>query len=124
VAVTGIEDPGGLAEFNATVETTFNAVISRVLTDDTNGGDGDGNADEGETAKLLCEVTNIGLPSGRLYARVSTGNIYVTVGGDSVDYSYLGKDEVRLPRNGFTFHVDTSLARDPYRAYFIVTLMD
>ena len=124
VAVTGIDDPGGLAEFNATVETTFNAVISRVLTDDTNGGDGDGNADEGETAKLLCEVTNIGLPSGRLYARVSTGNIYVTVGGDSVDYSYLGKDEVRLPRNGFTFHVDTSLARDPYRAYFIVTLMD
>jgi hypothetical protein len=95
-----------------------------VLTDDTVGGDGDGNADKGETAKLVCEVTNVGLPSGRLYARASTGNIYVTVESDSVDYSYLGKDEVRLPSDGFTFQVDTSLARDPYRAYFIVSLMD
>ena len=124
VAVTGISDAGGMAAFNATVETTLNAVISRVLTDDGEGGDDDGNADAGETAKLLCEFTNVGLPSGRLYARASTGNIYVTVGGDSVDYDNLGQDEVRLPTDGFTFSVDSALAHDPYRAYFVVTLTD
>jgi hypothetical protein len=124
VAVTAISDAGGLARFNATVETTFNAVVSRVLSDDTEGGDGDGNADPGETAKLLCEFTNIGLPSGPLYAKASSGNIYVTVGGDSVRYDNLQQDEVRLPAQGFTFHVDTSLSHDPYRAYFIITLMD
>ncbi|MBN1503957.1 MAG: T9SS type A sorting domain-containing protein, partial [Candidatus Eisenbacteria bacterium] len=124
VRVTDINDAGGLASFDATVETTFNAVISRVLTDDTDGGDRDGNADNGETAELVCELTNIGLPSGRLYARASTGNIYLTVESDSIDYDDLGQDEVRVPQAGFTFHVDTSLAHDPYRAYFIVTLTD
>ncbi len=124
VRVTAISDAGGLAKFNATVETTFNAVVSRVLSDDTDGGDGDGNADAGETAKLLCEFTNIGLPSGRLYARASTGNIYLTVGSDSVDYDNLQQDEARLPAGGFVFQVDTSLSHDPYRAYFIITLTD
>jgi immune inhibitor A len=124
VAITYIDDPAGLVTFDGTIETTFNAVVSRVLTDDSEGGDGDGNADKGENARLLCEFTNVGLPSGRLFASVSTGNIYVTVAGDTVTYDYLAEDEARLPEGGFAFRVDSLLDRDPLRAYFIVTLTD
>lgn len=43
---------------------------------------------------------------------------------DSVRYDFLAADETRLPSEGFAFHVDSSLTRDPYRVYFVIDIND
>jgi len=124
VRVTDISLEDNLVRLDATVETGPEPIITRVLTDDAETGNGDGIPDAGETAKLYCEVRNIGLPSGNLTAVAACANIYVRLLSDSVKYDFLGQDESRLPKEGFVFQVDSSLTRDPYRVYFVIDITD
>jgi len=124
VRVTNIALEGAYARFDATVETGPEPIITRVLTDDSGTGDGDGNPDAGETARFYIETRNIGLASGRLTAVASCANTYVRLLSDTVRYDFLAADETRLPEEGFVFKVDTSLTRDPYRVYFLVDMTD
>jgi M6 family metalloprotease-like protein len=124
VRVTNISLEGNLVRLDATVETGPEPIITRLFTDDTGTGNGDGIPDAGETAKLYCEVKNIGLASGSLTAVASCANIYVRLLSDRVKYDFLAQDETRLPKEGFVFQVDSSLARDPYRVYFVIDITD
>ncbi|MCX5801214.1 MAG: M6 family metalloprotease domain-containing protein [Candidatus Eisenbacteria bacterium] len=124
VRVTNISLNGLNVSFDGTVETGPEPVITRVLTDDTGTGDGDGNPDAGETATLYLEVTNIGLASGKLTAVASCANTYVHLLSDTVKYDFLAADETRLPDEGFLFRVDTSLTKDPFRVYFVIDMND
>ena len=124
IRINGISFLGDDVRFDATVETGPEPVITRVLTDDRGAGDGDGNPDAGETAKLYLEMENIGLDSGRLTAVASCANNYVRLLSDSVQYDFLAADEIRLPDEGFLFQVDSSLTRDPYRVYFVIDIND
>ncbi len=124
VSVTSITDSGPLMGLDAGVERTMNPILTRVFTSDVEGGDGDGNPDPGETAALYCEYENIGLPAQRLSATAYCGNTYVTGLTGTVSFDSLAAGESRLSEGWFTFQVDPGLDRDPYRAYFVLTLSD
>jgi immune inhibitor A len=124
VRVTDISLPGGRASFNLKVETNPQLVISKVLTDDSETGDGDGNPDAGEVARFRCLVKNIGLASRELTATASCANAYATLLEDTVRYGSLDEDEELLPQEAFVFEIDSVLAEDPYRVYFLVDFAD
>ncbi|UCF77926.1 MAG: M6 family metalloprotease domain-containing protein [Candidatus Eiseniibacteriota bacterium] len=127
VRVTGISFSQGSASFNVTVETGPELVIKRLLTEDTgpgDTGDGDGNPDRGEIARFRCTLENIGLASGPLTATASCANIYTELLSDTVEYGPLAADEERTPEGAFIFEVDSSLAEDPYRIYFVLDFGD
>ncbi len=124
VRVTDISLSGEDVSFDVTVETGPELLISRILTDDTETGDGDGNPDAGEIARFSCRLKNIGLPSEEITALASCGNLYVELFSDTSTYGALDADEELLPQEPFVFQVDSSLAQDPFRVYFIVDFKD
>ncbi|MFH0778815.1 MAG: M6 family metalloprotease domain-containing protein [Candidatus Eisenbacteria bacterium] len=107
-----------------TVETGPSFIVTGLLCDDRPGGNLDGNGDRGEVVSLYCQLKNVGKSVQNVTASASCANPYVRLTSADCSYGAIMEDETQLPLEPLIFEVDSSLARDPYRAYLIVTFTD